>query len=70
MTIKGNLVVGFSALNNGAKVQGGDGGAAMVIDGEVNATSDVNAGNKAEPQVSGTANTSGSMTTKPFCAKA
>jgi len=46
VTIKGNLVVeGFSALNNGAKVQGGDGGAAMVIDGEVNATGDVKAGN-------------------------
>ncbi|MCO4855548.1 phage baseplate assembly protein V [Herbaspirillum sp. WGmk3] len=46
VTIKGNLVVeGFSALNNGAKVQGGDGGAAMVINGEVNATGDVKAGN-------------------------
>ncbi|MBP1314390.1 phage baseplate assembly protein V [Herbaspirillum sp. 1130] len=46
VTIKGNLVVeGFSALNNGAKVLGGDGGTAMVIDGEVNATGDVKAGN-------------------------
>ncbi len=46
VTIKGNLLVeGFSALNNGAKVQGGDGGAAMVIDGEVTATGDVRAGN-------------------------
>ncbi len=45
VTIKGNLVVeGFSALNNGAKVQGGDGGAAMVIDGQVQATGDVMAG--------------------------
>ena len=46
VTIKGNLVVeGFSALNNGAKVQGGDGGAAMVIEGDVTATGDVKAGN-------------------------
>lgn len=46
VTIRGNLVVeGFSALNNGAKVQGGEGGAAMVIDGEVSATGDVKAGN-------------------------
>lgn len=45
VTIKGNLVVeGFSALNNGAKVQGGDGGAAMVIEGDVTATGDVKAG--------------------------
>nr|WP_198984777.1 phage baseplate assembly protein V [Herbaspirillum sp. ASV7] len=46
VTIKGNLVVeGFSALNNGAKVQGGDGGAAVVIEGDVTATGDVKAGN-------------------------
>jgi len=48
VTIKGNLVVeGFSALNNGAKVQGGDGdgSAAMVIEGDVTATGDVKAGN-------------------------
>jgi len=46
VTIKGNLVVeGFSALNNGAKVQGGEGGAAMVIEGDVTATGDVKAGN-------------------------
>jgi len=46
VTIRGNLVVeGFSALNNGAKVQGGDGGAAMVIEGDVTATGDVKAGN-------------------------
>lgn len=46
VTIKGNLVVeGFSALNNGAKVQGGDGGTAMVIEGDVTATGDVKAGN-------------------------
>lgn len=46
VTIKGNLrVEGFSALNNGAKVQGGDGGAAVVIEGDVTATGDVKAGN-------------------------
>jgi phage baseplate assembly protein V len=46
VTIKGNLVVeGFSALNNGAKVQVGDGGTAMVIEGDVTATGDVKAGN-------------------------
>ncbi len=45
VTIKGNLVVeGFSALNNGAKVQGGDGGAAVIIEGDVTATGDVKAG--------------------------
>ncbi|MDR9850203.1 phage baseplate assembly protein V [Herbaspirillum huttiense] len=45
VTIKGNLVVeGFSALNNGAKVLGGDGGAAIVIDGDVTATGDIKAG--------------------------
>jgi phage baseplate assembly protein gpV len=46
VTIKGNLVVeGFSALNSGAKVLGGDGGAAIVVDGDVTATGDVKAGN-------------------------
>ena len=46
VTIKGNLVVeGFSALNNGAKVLGGGGGAAIVIEGDVTATGDVKAGN-------------------------
>jgi len=45
VTIKGNLVVeGFSALNNGAKVLGGDGGAAIVIEGDVTATGDIKAG--------------------------
>ncbi|EIJ46438.1 phage P2 baseplate assembly gpV protein [Herbaspirillum sp. GW103] len=45
VTIKGNLLVeGFSALNNGAKVLGGDGGAAMVIEGDVTATGDIKAG--------------------------
>jgi len=46
VTIKGNLLVeGFSALNNGAKVLGGDGGAAVVIEGDVTATGDIKAGN-------------------------
>ena len=45
VTIKGNLLVeGFSALNNGAKVLGGDGGAAIVIEGDVTATGDIKAG--------------------------
>ncbi|WP_343742294.1 phage baseplate assembly protein V [Herbaspirillum huttiense] len=45
VTIKGNLVVeGFSALNKGAKVLGGDGGAAIVIEGDVTATGDIKAG--------------------------
>ncbi len=45
VTIKGNLLVeGFSALNNGAKVLGGDGGAAVVIEGDVTATGDIKAG--------------------------
>lgn len=46
VTIKGNLVVeGFSALNKGAKVLGGGDGAAMVVDGDVQAAGDVKAGN-------------------------
>lgn len=45
VTIKGNLLVeGFSALKQGAKVEGGGGGAAMTIDGDVAATGDVKAG--------------------------
>lgn len=45
VTIKGNLLVeGFSALNNGAKVLGGDSGAAVVIEGDVTATGDIKAG--------------------------
>jgi phage baseplate assembly protein V len=45
VTIKGNLVVeGFSALNNGAKVLGGGGDAAIVIEGDVTATGDIKAG--------------------------
>jgi len=44
--IKGDLVVqGTSALNNGATVKGGSGGAAVVIKGDVSATGDVKAGN-------------------------
>jgi phage baseplate assembly protein V len=43
--IKGDLVVqGSSALNNGATVKGGAGGAAVVINGDVTATGDVKAG--------------------------
>lgn len=43
--IKGNLTVkGVSALNNGVTVKGGDGGAAMKINGSVEATGDVKAG--------------------------
>jgi phage baseplate assembly protein V len=45
VTIKGNLIVeGASALNNGATVKGGAGGAAVVINGSVEATQDVKAG--------------------------
>ncbi|RAN42352.1 oxidoreductase [Herbaspirillum rubrisubalbicans] len=45
VTIKGNLLVeGFSALNNGARVLGGEGGAAVVIEGDVTATGDIKAG--------------------------
>jgi phage baseplate assembly protein V len=45
VTIKGNLTVeGVSALNNGATVKGGTGGAAVVINGDMAATGDVKAG--------------------------
>jgi len=44
--INGNLIVqGTSALNNGATVNGGDSGAAVIINGNVSATGDVKAGN-------------------------
>ena len=45
VTIKGNLTVeGVSALNNGATVKGGAGGAAMLINGDMKSTGDVVAG--------------------------
>jgi len=44
LTVKGNLTVeGVSALNNGAQVKGGTGGAAMAIVGDVTATGDIKA---------------------------
>ncbi|WP_432239905.1 phage baseplate assembly protein V [Herbaspirillum robiniae] len=45
VTIKGNLTVeGMSALNNGMQVKGGAGGAAAIINGKLQATGDVVAG--------------------------
>lgn len=45
LSVKGNLTVeGISALNSGAQVKAGSSGAAMVIDGDVDATGDVKAG--------------------------
>lgn len=43
--ILGDLIVhGISALNNGATVNGGDGSAALTINGDIDATGDIKAG--------------------------